>query len=262
MVRKKTIIGFVLFFLCMAVSAGLAAETKIGVVLLHGKGGFPGQPALTSLVASMHRSGFVVTVPEMPYSKDRKYDKTYEDAMKEINAAVDGLRKQGVQKVFVAGHSLGANAALRYGTLSSVDGIVAIAPGHSPESPNFLSMTGRSVERAREMIRAGKGDDGDFFADTNQGRDSEIRTKARIYLSWFDPDGPAVMPRNAAALKPGTALLWVVGTQDNMYRRGASYVFDKAPVHPRSRYLVIGGDHMNTPAIAADAIVEWIKDFQ
>ena len=260
--RGKRITWLISLVICMVAAVAMAADVTIGVVVLHGKGAYPDHPAITGLAGTMQRAGFIVISPEMPYAKGRKYDRSYEDTLGEVDAAVDKLKKQGAQKIFVAGHSLGANVALGYATRFPVAGVVAMAPGHVSESVNFLSVTGSSVERARKMVKEGKGDEWAFFADTNQGRETEIRVTAKNYLTWFDPDGNAVMPANAAKLKPGTALLWVVGTRDSMYNRGAAYAFDKAPANTRNKYVVVGSDHTNTPAIASNDIIEWLKSFQ
>ncbi|MDD5168933.1 MAG: alpha/beta fold hydrolase [Syntrophales bacterium] len=262
MLPGKRIIWLISLVVFMVVAMATAADVKIGVVMLHGKAAYPDHPAIAGLAGMMQRNGFIVTSPEMPYSKGRKYDKSYEDTLGEVDAAVDALKKQGAQKIFIAGHSLGANVALGYAARFPVAGVLAIAPGHAPESANFRSVVGDSVERAKKMVKEGKGDEWAFFTDTNQGKETEIRITARNYLSWFDPGSNAVMPTNAAGLKPGTALLWVVGTHDGIYKRGAAYVFDKAPANPRNRYVIVSADHMNTPAIASDDIIEWLKLFQ
>jgi len=92
--------------------------------LLHGKNGTPTNPCISLLASKFEQNRFVVTVPEMPYSKSRFYDKSYEDTIAEIDAAVTELKKRGANKIFIAGHSLGANVALYYVTTVSVDGVL------------------------------------------------------------------------------------------------------------------------------------------
>ena len=75
----------------------------------------------------------------------------------------------------------------------------------------------------------------------------------------MDPAGSAVMPKNAKALRPGTPLLWVIGTDDPMYQRGQSYVFDKAPTNPANKYVVVKSNHLNTPSDAVPEIIAWLK---
>ena len=50
----------------------------------------------------------------MPWSARRIYDATYDQAMDEIDASVEKLKKAGAKKIAVIGHSLGANAAIGY----------------------------------------------------------------------------------------------------------------------------------------------------
>jgi len=208
------------------------------------------------------REGFLVNTPEMPWSGGRIYDRTYEEAIEQIDSAVHELGERGAKKIFIAGHSLGANAALYYATRRTVDGVLALAPGRVPEGQTFQKNHSASLELAKSMVRAGKGDERASFDDTNQGRRFIVQTTPKIYLSYMDPEGPAVMPQSAASMKPGTPLLWVVGTYDGMYNRGPSYAFEKAPPHPQSKYVVIKSDHLNTPRDATSEIIAWLRALQ
>ncbi|MGD0238179.1 MAG: alpha/beta fold hydrolase [Syntrophorhabdales bacterium] len=259
-IMMRRLIYAVWVLLWAASSMSMAADATVGVVLLHGKDGTPGN--VSGLADALKKNGFAVTTPEMPYSKYRNFDKAYEETVPEIDKAVAELKKQGARRIFIAGHSLGANVALYYGTRVSVDGILAIGPGHTPEVKGYASRVHDSVEQARKMVNEGKGDKIGIFDDYNQGRRDTRKTTARIYLSYADPDGPALMPANAAALKPGIALLWVVVTQDPIYEKGPSYAFDKAPANPNNKYIVVDSNHMNTPNVAAQEIVAWLKAFK
>lgn len=260
---KRSLICFISIILWVTASLCIASDSSVGVVLLHGKGGYPGHQAISGFAGKLRDSGFIVTVPEMPYSRGRTYDKSYQDTMFEIDDAVADLKKSGAKKIFIAGHSLGANVALHYATRTSVDGVIAIAPGHSPEAKIMRTKLGGDVEHARNMAIEGQGNKTSRFDDMNQGRTFSVTTTANIYLSWFDPDGQAVMPKNAAALKPGTALLWVIGKRDPLYKAGGSaYAFDKAPPNPRNKYIVVDSDHMSTPIVAAGEIVSWLNTFE
>lgn len=198
----------------------------------------------------------------MPWSGDRNYDRSFEAAMEEIDDAVKALRDQGAKKIFIAGYSLGAAAALHYATRVRVDGVLALAPGHTPEQPGFQRSRGNSVARAKSMVRAGKGDERASFSDEDQGDVFTVETTANIYLSYTDPEGQAVIPKSAAALKAGTPLLWVVGTNDPMYKRGPSYAFEKASPDPRSKYLVVQSNHRDTPRDATNEIISWLNSLR
>ncbi len=101
-----------------------------GVVLLHGKGGTP-TSMIEGLTESLRKEGAVVEAPELPWSRRRMYDATYDQAMAEIDLAVQKLKWAGATKIVVAGHSLGANAAIGYGARrDGLAAVIALAPGH------------------------------------------------------------------------------------------------------------------------------------
>ena len=253
---------FVLIFGVVCIPVCHAQNETIGIVALHGKAATAGNSPITPLVLELVKKGFVVAVPEMPYSKFRRYDKGYEETMLEIDDAIKEVKKEGAKKIFILGHSLGANVALHYATRTVIDGVIAVAPGHTPETPSFQKVVKDSVHRARQMVKEGKGNQRDIFTDTNQGKTSSIEVPASVYLSWFDPDGPAVIPKNIRAMNPKTALLWIVGKNDPIYKQGPQYAFNLAPSNKHNMYLVINSSHTNAPASAAEEIMAWLSDFQ
>ncbi len=132
-----------------------------------------------------------------------------------------------------------------------------------PEYFATLDVIAAALTRAKALVAAGKGDEKGDYPDVNQGDSATVTATAKIYLSHFDPDGPAVMSRNAAALKPGIALLWIYGEKDRgNVRRGREYAFDKAPANALNRYVVVAGGHGATPRIGASEIVDWIRSLK
>ena len=231
-----------------------AAGNDLGVVLLHGKGGSP-SGYVHELASALQSKGYLVSTPTMPWAQDRIYDASFEEAMREINREIDSLRQKGAKFVVVAGHSLGANAALGYASSrDGVGGIVALAPAHTPELPGFSKRVGQDVSRARALLAAGRGKEKHRFSDVNQGQRLEVAATAEVYLSWFDPDGPAVMPKSAASFKAPTPLLVVVGSGE----RGKDYFFDKAPPHAKSRFVTVSADHFAVPSAAVEEVVTWL----
>jgi hypothetical protein len=97
------------------------------------------------------------------------------------------------------------------------------------------------------------------FKDATQGRTEERTMTAKIYLSWFDPEGPAVMPANTANLKAGAPLLWIIGENDPQYRMGKNYAFSSAPSHPKNAYIVVKGGHNVTPQTGEKEILRWLR---
>ena len=237
---------------------GSAEDGKVGVVLLHGKKGIVPGP-VGSLAQKLKRAGYLVTTPEMPWSRNRIYGASYEDAMLEIDRAVEGLKKKGAQRIVVGGHSLGGNAAVGYAARrSDLAGIVVLAPGQNPELPRWRERFASSVAHAKEMVAAGHEDSIESFADFNMGETFYSQASAKNYLSYFDPDGPAVMPTNAAGIPSPIPILWVVGSKDSA-TRPSGYAFDKAPSHPKSMYLSVDAGHLEVPAVAADQVLTWLR---
>ncbi len=253
-------------FLCAIPSLALAQSRDIsgmGVVLLHGKGGSPGG-LLGSLAGALESNGAVVTMPAMPWQGARGqpngYLESYDQAMARVDRAAQQLRSRGAKRIVVGGQSFGANAALGYAARrgGSLAAIVVLAPGHVPELAGFREAVADGVSRARQLVASGQGNTPTMLPDVNQGSRFQVSARPAAYLSYFDPSGPAVMPRNAASM-PAIPLLWVVGTGDSMYQRGEGYAYARAPRHPKSRYLVVSAGHADTPNAAREQVVAWLR---
>jgi len=137
----------------------VAAETapsKIGIVIMHGKGGSPTKH-VTELASSLEQKGYLVANLEMPWSGKREYDINVSAAVKEVESALDTLRSKGAQKLFVAGLSQGGLFAIYFGGKQAVDGIIAIAPGGNVGNPTYREKLGESVDLARKLITGGEG---------------------------------------------------------------------------------------------------------
>jgi uncharacterized membrane protein/pimeloyl-ACP methyl ester carboxylesterase len=256
-VRKGIGIAAALMALASLAFPQWAAAGDLGVVLLHGKGGSP-SGYIRGLADALQAKGYLVSAPAFAWSKDRIYDASFEDAMREIDQAAEALKRQGAKSIVVAGHSLGANVALGYAARrEGLAGVIALAPAHSPESPNFARRLSGEVSRARELVATGRGKERMRFGDLNQGQSVSVNATPEVYLSWMDPDGPAVMPKSAAAFKAATPLL-VVNGQFDRSARGPDYFFDKAPSHPKSKFVVVSSDHFDVPVAAADVVASWL----
>ena len=230
----------------------------LGVVLLHGKGGTP-TSMIEGLNESLRKEGVLVDAPELPWSARRIYDATYEQAMTEIDAAVERLKQAGAKNIAVIGHSLGANAAIGYAARRpGLYAVVALAPGHLPEAWALRIRTKSAIARAKQLIAAGRGDVPTSFPDLAQGIPFSIRATPVVYLSMFDPEGPAVMPKNAAAMEP-VPFMWVAGVADPIIFHGKDYAFELGAKNPKSKYMITPSMHLSTPFQARGAIVKWLK---
>ena len=249
--------------LCFAGHAGMASAQRlegVGVVLMHAKRVTP-PDNLGPLRQALEAGGARVLVPEMSWSAAKALSGTFEEAMDEIDGHVRVLRERGASRIVVVGHGMGGNAALGYAARRrDLAAVVVVGPGHTPDRGNLRRQAAGDVDRARRMIRANAGDAQASFFDLAPGnRVSPLRTSANAYFSWYDPNGVAVLPRNARALRNAPLpLLYVVGNRDPLYPLGSGYAFDIGRVDPRSRYVVVQADRAGTPTAAAREIVAWL----
>lgn len=234
------------------------AQDRLGVVLLHDKNVVP-ERHLVELARVLRNVGFEVALPEMPWSKGRGFDATFQQALVEIGLAVEELRLDGCTRVALVGHGLGANAALAFAaSRPGIFAVAALAPAHDPQRHREVFFP--DVRKARSMLTLGSGGERSLFTDFNRNKDYDLSTTAEVYLSYNDPDGDAVMPKSCAALKGPLPLLWVAGLQDPLVFLGRYYAYSKAPSHPKSRYEEIPGDHDTVPRNAARLVAEWLRD--
>jgi len=246
--------------LAVASPAGAFDPPSTGVVVIHGKWGRPGDQGMGPFAATLRTAGFIVDQPEMPWSGTRLYDRTFDQAMDEIDAAAARLRASGAKKIVIAGHSLGGSAALRYATLGHpVDAVILIAPAPLPEGSFFRKQLEGDIARAREMVASGHGEDSAQFTDLNSdNRTRSVRFRAAVYLSYNSPDGPAAMTVNAQHVGPAP-ILWLAPKFDPLTQPNDRLLWPRVPAStPKTRIEVIA-DHMGGPTAGRDAAVDWLR---
>jgi pimeloyl-ACP methyl ester carboxylesterase len=259
-IRRSVLLWLAALLLaCAGPRAALCLDIEdLGVVFVHGKGVWAGAFD-GGLVKLLREAGAKVATPEMPWSFTRIYAGTYQQAMTEIDTAVADVRAKGATEIVIIGHSLGANAAIGYaashGPLAAV---VAIAPGHLPEVEGLQRRTHDALIEAAQLVVDGKGDVRHHFPDLIQGVPTIVSATPFSYMSMFDPNGPAVIPKNAAAM-PAVPFLWVAGVFDPISARGRDYAYTLAAKNPKSRYVEVFSEHLSTARIARSTIVRWLK---
>jgi dienelactone hydrolase len=244
----------------MGLSGLAAADSKIGVVVLHGKWDSPGGHTL-GFANRMEGAGFLVASPEMSWSGRRLYDVGLDGVVSEIDAAVNSLRAKGAAKVCLAGHSMGAAGAILYAGRMHADCLIALAPGHNPEGRVARGWTEKDLAKAKEMSAKGEGDEKAWFEDFNTGnRFKKIRTTAKVYVEFFDGDGPMNMANNASRILPGTPVLWVVGSSESEGLKNLGGLAYKAiPDGVPKQFSEVPGEHLSTPEKAVDVALDWIR---
>ncbi|MCB1790531.1 MAG: alpha/beta fold hydrolase [Gammaproteobacteria bacterium] len=239
----------------------IAGGERIGVVLMHGKGGTTRWVA--PLASDLRSAGVQVLTPDMPWHRDRIYDRTFDDAMSEIHGHVATLKQRGVSKVFVAGHSLGAVAAAGYAArFDDIQGIILLAPGHFVSQPGLVKRFATAVSEADTLIAAGRGDEKAAFPDIVPNGSMNRTVSANIYRSWFAADGPADFVSNMRALNDGIAVLYVAGARDRIPgTKDRSYAFDRTPSNPHSQFEIVDAEHLEVPAKATATVVQWLSAY-
>ena len=153
--------------------------------------------------------------------------------------------------------SLGGNAALGFAARRrGLKAVIALAPAHAPEFLSRRPEIAQSIARAQAAAAAGKGDEKATFDDVDLGKIFSVNTTPTIYLSFFGPNSPAVMPDNAAHL---TAPLLMVSGNNDPTQRNAGNIFADAPFDPRSEHETVEADHLGTPAASAVLVPSWLK---
>ena len=243
--------------MCAAASTAFAQDKGCALVVMHGKWG---NARYISYFGDKLEPTCAYKSIEMPWSARRSYDQPYPVALAEIAAQVKAFRQQGYQRVLLVGHSFGVNAALAYmAEVGDADGVIALAAGHSPESSYRRGIGRAEVDQARELVAAGKGDETLTMDDLNQGQRRSMRMSATTLLSYFDPQGLGHMPATAARFKKAVPIFYAVGTADPLYPLGPDFIYNRAPAHPYSKYLVLQADHGSTPEAAAADALAWVK---
>jgi pimeloyl-ACP methyl ester carboxylesterase len=241
----------------MAMVAAAAASAGPAIVLAHGKRDAPPY-ALDPVVRAMRACGFTVETPDMPWSASRQYDVGHGAAVAMLVEAVTRLKTQGASAVFVGGHGLGANTALAAAGRAAVDGVVMIAPAHTPETQAFAGPVAESLRQAREQVARGEGAWPSTLLDFDHRTLRDISISADGYLSYFSPEGTAAMSRSAARLAPGVPVLWLYGTWDVLRDDGQALFFAQLPPSPRHRRVALFNPLGNTPKAAVAGILNWL----
>ena len=249
------------FVVCILVLRPATAETssiKIGIVLMHGKGGSPTKH-VSNLASSLETQGFLVANLEMPWSGRRSYDVDVHTAEEEIESALKTLRDKGAKKVFVAGHSQGGLFALYFGGKHVVDGVIAIAPGGNVGNPTFREKLGEYVAMARKLVAEGKAAEKTTLADYEGAKGTyPITATPSAYLTWFDPEGAMNQTTAVHRMNPAVPVLFIAPTNDypgllNVKQQ----MFDDLPKNPRTKLYEPKSNHLNAPSSASQEIVEW-----
>lgn len=236
---------------------------RIGVLFLHGKNpGGPASPQYGPVKSALEKKGWLVSLPDMPWSRNRYLQGHWDGAMAEVAQHVKALQDQGATRIVLMGHSMGVPAAMSHAARGgTAHALVLLAPGHVPQgyfTAPHLAPVRESIENARALVAAGKGDETQRFMDINQNRQQPVVTTAKNFLSYFDPESEADMGVTAPKLPASLPVLTAIGEGDPLFKRVRSYYVDKLPANPKSQLLEVSGGHLETPQVALEQVMAWI----
>lgn len=259
--RRLHTLMLIVAALIVTLPAAAQEAPRIGIVVMHGKGGRPGA-LVNQLADGLESKGYKVANIEMPWSGKRAYDVDIAGADREVDAAIAKLRAAGAARIFVAGHSQGGVYALHYAVKHPMDGLILIAPGGNVGTRFYQSKVGASVAQARAMIAAGKGNErGEFIDYEGSKPDADIRTPAAIYLTWFDPDGAMNQKKSSEALPASLPVLYISPTNDYPgLRRTKSEMFNALPSNPLTRLHEPDATHRSAPTDSLEEIARWVTE--
>lgn len=236
---------------------------RVGVLFLHGKNpGGPASPQYGPVKSALEKKGWLVSLPDMPWSRNRYLQGHWDSAMAEVAQHVKALQDQGATRIVLMGHSMGVPAAMSHAARGgTAHALVLLAPGHVPHgyfTVPQLAPVRESIEAARTLVAAGKGDESQRFMDINQGRQQPVITTAKNFLSYFDPESDADMGVTAPKLPASLPVLTAIGQGDPLFARVRSYYVDKLPANPKTQLLEVTGGHLETPQVALEQVMAWI----
>lgn len=258
----KRLIAFLASALfAMSAFAANDVAPKIGVVIMHGKGGTPTRN-VAELASALEAKGYLVANLDMPWSARRDYDASVSAAEAEVESALATLRSKGASRVFVAGHSQGGLFTLYFANKHVVDGIIAIAPGGNVGSPVFQEKLGAAVADARKMIAEGKGNEKARFSDYEGSKGlTPVNTTAVLYLDWFNPEGALNQITATKNVNPRIPVLFIAPKADHPgLAKVKQEMFNTLPANPLAVLYEPDATHVGAPSASIDEIVRWTKD--
>lgn len=118
---------------------GAHQASKNAVILAHGRGVHPSWGFIETLRIELPEAGFHTLSLQMPILREgtklSDYGPTLPEAFDRLDAAVAFLKRKGMVRIFLVGHSLGATTVLAYAAerlRAPIDGIVAIGADTEP----------------------------------------------------------------------------------------------------------------------------------
>lgn len=252
-------------------------EWQTGTVFLitHGTLAHNGMEIIATLQSLLAEQGITSLAPTLSLGLDDRrgmYDcavphtHKHTDALDEIGVWLEWLKKQGVKKVVLVGHSRGGNqtawfAAERMDPV--VKGVLLIAPmtwseayASSDYQKRFKTDLAPVLKRAADLVAAGKG--GEWLEKTGFIYCTDAKVQAQAFVSYHAPEPRLDTPGLLG--KIDVPVLVIAGTEDEVV---PDVVEKVEPIVDGTRVrleTVDGADHFFRD-LYADEVVEHAKAF-
>lgn len=229
------------------------------IVFMHGKWSRPNTYIFSSLERLLISQNYSIKKLDMPWSRNRNYDQSYHDALKELSEQINHYRTQGFKKIILLGHSIGANACFAYqAEYNNADAIVAITPGHRPETLVGDSKWQQWLRISKKNIDGNQSEQLITFEDINSGFKKTVNTTSKIFYSYYSPTGLGNMPLSVSKIKRKIPVLLIEGRKDKV-RLGPEYIYFRLPDHLGNSYQLIESDHIDCMKVSKELILNWLN---
>ena len=84
-----------------------------------------------------------------------------------------------------------------------------------------------------------------------------MESTVAIYLSYYDPNGMANMPKSASSIQKSIPVLCVMSSAEQFL--GKDYIFNKLPANPLGVYIESPASHMGAPEASVNDVSIFIK---
>jgi len=255
--RRRVIAALAASAPALARTQAPAAQERIGIVLLHGIGATGA--SMEPLAARWRAQGWQVVTPDLPYGGPAAFSRPVAEGERVVREALQRLRREGAQKLVLAGFSIGGFFAAHVASRERVDALVAIAPNGGADMKRLED----EVARARQLIAQGRGDQPTPMKDAAVVGTERYDLPGAVpsaWLTWFDPAGTMNWQRVWRALPSGVPVFLVVPTRDlENLRRVKQALWEGLPPHPGHRLYEPRSDHLGAPLASADEAVRWLR---
>ena len=193
----------------------------------------------------------------------------HSDAVAEIGAWLEWLKKQGAGKVALLGHSRGGNQTARFAAVTddpAVAAVILIAPQTWSEAyatADYEERYGKPLapvlEKARGLVEAGKGDT--LMDPVDFIYCEQTRATAAAFVSYYTPDTNMDTPSLITDIKP--PVLVIAGSEDTAIKGLPEKVEPLADGKHVQLMVIDGADHFFRDLYSediADAVAELLAD--